>query len=59
MAAFNAISYNCNGLGNKSKRQKVFTYLRDKIKGKETCSIGNKHKVEGGLADRLSHKHKR
>ena len=23
---------NCNGLGNKSKRQKVFTFLKDKIK---------------------------
>ena len=46
MAAFNAISYNCNGLGNKSKRQKVFTYLRDKIKSgfvflQETHSVKN------------------
>jgi exonuclease III len=26
------ITFNCNGLGNKGKRQKVFTYLRDKLK---------------------------
>ena len=32
MAFFNAITYNCNGLGNKKKRQKVFTYLKDKLK---------------------------
>lgn len=32
MASFNVITYNCNGLGNKSKRQKVFTFLKDKIK---------------------------
>ena len=32
MASFNAITYNCNGLGNKAKRQKVFTFLRDKLK---------------------------
>ena len=49
MAAFNAISYNCNGLGNKSKRQKVFTYLRDKIKSgfvflQETHSVKNLEK---------------
>jgi len=49
MAAFNAISYNCNGLGNKTKRQKVFTYLRDKIKHgfvflQETHSVKNLEK---------------
>ena len=32
MASFNVITFNCNGLGNKSKRQKVFTFLKDKIK---------------------------
>ena len=32
MASFNAITVNCNGLGLRCKRQKVFTYLRDKIK---------------------------
>ena len=32
MAKFNAITYNCNGIGNKIKRQKVFTYLKDKLK---------------------------
>ena len=32
MAEFNAITFNCNGLGDKKKRQKVFTFLRDKLK---------------------------
>ena len=32
MDSFNVITYNCNGLGNKSKRQKVFTFLKDKLK---------------------------
>ena len=46
MASFNAITFNCNGLGNKGKRQKVFTYLRDKLKNgfvflQETHSVQN------------------
>ena len=49
MAFFNAITYNCNGLGNKKKRQKVFTYLKDKLKNgfvflQETHSIENLEK---------------
>ena len=32
MAEFNAITFNCNGLGDKNKRPKVFTFLRDKLK---------------------------
>ena len=32
MVSFNAITFNCNGLGNKSKRERVFTYLKDKLK---------------------------
>ena len=32
MAEFNVITYNCNGLGDKKKRQKVFTFVRDKLK---------------------------
>ena len=32
MAKFNAITYNCNGIGNKIKRQRVFTYLKEKLK---------------------------
>ena len=32
MAEFNIITYNCNGLGEKKKRQKVFTFVRDKLK---------------------------
>lgn len=49
MASFNAITYNCNGLGNKAKRLKVFTFLRDKLKNgfvflQETHSVGNLEK---------------
>ena len=49
MASFNAITFNCNGLGNKGKRQKVFTYLRDKLKNgfvflQETHSVQNLEK---------------
>ena len=49
MGSFNAITFNCNGLGNKSKRLKVFTYLRDKLKNgvgflQETHSVGNLEK---------------
>ena len=32
MAEFNVITYNCNGLGDKKKRQKVFTFVREKLK---------------------------
>ena len=32
MAGFNVISFNCNGLGEKIKRQKVFTYLKEKLR---------------------------
>ena len=50
MASFNAISFNCNGLGNKGKRQKVFTFLRDKLKNgfvflQETHSVLNLEKT--------------
>jgi len=31
MAGFNVISFNCNGLGEKSKG-KVFTYLKEKLR---------------------------
>ena len=31
MAKFNCITYNCNGIGEKSKRSKIFTYLNEKI----------------------------
>ena len=49
MASFNAISFNCNGLGNKGKRQKVFTFLREKLKNgfvflQETHSVLNLEK---------------
>ena len=49
MASFNAITFNCNGLGNKSKRQKVFIYLRDRLKNgfvflQETHSVQNLEK---------------
>lgn len=32
MAKFNCVTYNCNGIGEKSKRSKIFTYLNDKLK---------------------------
>ena len=32
MAKFSAMSFNCNGIGEKNKRQKIFTYKNDKIK---------------------------
>ena len=32
MASFNAITFNCNGLGDKKKRQKVFSYVKEKVK---------------------------
>ena len=49
MASFNAISFNCNGLGNKGKRQKIFTFLREKLKNgfvflQETHSVLNLEK---------------
>ena len=49
MGSFNAITFNCNGLGNKSKRLKVFTYLKDKINNgfvflQETHSVVNLEK---------------
>ena len=49
MGTFNAITFNCNGLGNKSKRLKVFTYLKDKINNgfvflQETHSVVNLEK---------------
>ena len=49
MAFFNTITYNCNGLGNKIKRQKVFTFLHDKLKNgfvflQETHSMENLEK---------------
>ena len=49
MAFFNTITYNCNGLGNKIKRQKVFTFLHDKLKNgfvflQETHSVENLEK---------------
>ena len=49
MTSFNVITFNCNGLGNKTKRQKVFTYLRDKLKNgfvflQETHSVENLEK---------------
>ena len=31
MAKFDCITYNCNGIGEKSKRSKIFTYLNEKI----------------------------
>ena len=49
MTSFNVISFNCNGLGNKGKRNKVFTFLKDKIKNgfvflQETHSVENLEK---------------
>ena len=49
MANFNAITFNCNGIGNKIKRQKVFTFLKDKLKNgfvfmQETHSTENLEK---------------
>ena len=32
MAKFRAISFNCNGIGEKIKDKKIFTYINDKIK---------------------------
>ena len=32
MASFDVISYNCNGLGEKTKRSKVFNFLSNKLK---------------------------
>ena len=31
MAKFNSITFNCNGLNNKNKRKKVFTFLKEKL----------------------------
>ena len=32
MASFEVLTYNCKGLGQKNKRQRVFNYLNDKVK---------------------------
>ena len=42
MATFECITYNCNGIGEKSKRSKVFTYIREKLK-KGFCFLQETH----------------
>ena len=42
MTDFSGMSFNCNGIGNKVKRQKIFTYINDKIK-KGFCFLQETH----------------
>jgi len=42
MTDFSGMSFNCNGIGNKVKRQKFFTYVNDKIK-KGFCFLQETH----------------
>ena len=45
MAKFNSITFNCNGLNNKNKRKKVFTYLKEKLDG-GFCFLQETHSTE-------------
>ena len=42
MAVFNTLTYNCNGLGEKNKRQKIFTFLNEKL-SKGFCFLQETH----------------
>ena len=44
MASFNAITFNCNGLGDKKKRQKVFSYVKEKVKS-GFCFLQETHSI--------------
>ena len=45
MAKFNSMTFNCNGIGEKKKRQKVFTYLKDKLKN-GFCFLQETHSTQ-------------
>ena len=45
MAEFSVMTVNCNGLGEKCKRQKVFTYIKDKLQ-KGFCFLQETHSTE-------------
>ena len=44
MDSFKALTFNCNGLGNRKKRQKVFNYLKDKL-NHGFCFLQETHSV--------------
>ena len=44
MATFDCITYNCNGIGDNSKRSKIFTYLKEKI-SRGVCFLQETHSV--------------
>ena len=45
MTEFSVMTFNCNGLGEKCKRQKVFTYIKDKLQ-KGFCFLQETHSTE-------------
>ena len=44
MDSLKALTFNCNGLGNRKKRQKVFNYLKDKL-NHGFCFLQETHSV--------------
>ena len=48
MASFNAMSYNCNGIGDKNKRLKIFNYISDKIHN-GFCFLQECHSTPGSV----------